>query len=101
MPNRDVWSADRESGGSMREVKSNLRLFPGITVKDHEPNVMLDLAKEGALQSVVILGHDNDGEFFFSSNKADGGEVLWLLEMAKKQLLEIAEPGTRDETGAG
>lgn len=71
-------------------MSSNLRLFPGITVNDHDPDVMLELAK-GSLSSVVVLGYDKEGGFFFSSNLADGGAVVWLLELAKKQLLEIAE----------
>ena len=40
--------------------------------------------------AVVVLGWDAEGELFFASNKADGGEVIWLLEMAKKRLLEIS-----------
>lgn len=40
------------------------------------------------MQSLVICGYDVDGEFYFASNKADGGDVLWLLELAKKRLME-------------
>jgi hypothetical protein len=65
-----------------------LKLFPGITTKDHDPDVMLQLAR-GELAEVVIIGWDHDGELFFSSNVADGGSVLWLIEKAKKMLLEI------------
>lgn len=68
----------------------NLRLFPGIVTKDHDSDVMLKLAA-GELNEVVIVGWDKKGELFFSSNVADGGTVLWLLEKAKKRLLEIGE----------
>lgn len=71
-------------------MASNLRLFPGVTTKDHDPDVMLRLA-QGQLTEVVILGTDKDGELFFSSNVADGGSVLWLMEKAKKALLEICD----------
>lgn len=67
---------------------SNLRLFPGITVKDHDPDVMLRLA-QGQLTEVVILGFDKNGELFFSSNVADGGTVLWLMEKAKLMLMKV------------
>lgn len=72
-------------------MSANLRLFPGVTVLDHQPDVMLELAKRAELAEVVILGFDKAGEFFFSSNKADGGAVLWLLELARSQLMKAAE----------
>lgn len=71
-------------------MTSNLRLFPGITTKDHDPDVMLRLA-QGQLDEVVIVGFDKNGELFFSSNVADGGSVLWLLEKAKKMLMELGD----------
>ena len=40
---------------------------------------------------VVVLGWDKGQELYFASSIADGGEVIWLLEMAKKRLLEAAE----------
>lgn len=70
-------------------MSGELRLFPGITDKDHDPDVMLRLA-QGRLQSVVILGFDKDGQLFFSANEADGGGVLWLLEKAKMMLLNAS-----------
>lgn len=52
---------------------------------------MLEMAKNAQLDEVVILGFDKDGEFFFSSNKADGGAVLWLLEMARHSLIKLTD----------
>jgi hypothetical protein len=72
-------------------TNSNLKLFPGITTLDHDASVMLELAKNAKLSGVVIVGWDEHGELFFSSNKADGGDVLWLLEKAKRMLLEIGD----------
>ena len=40
---------------------------------------------------VLVMGYDDDGSFFFKSSIADGGEVLWLLELAKKRLMEVGE----------
>jgi len=42
----------------------------------------------GKLSSVVILGYTTDDDLYFASSLADGGDVLWLLEKAKKLLLE-------------
>ena len=71
---------------------SKLCLFPVVTYLDHDPNVMLELAKNGDLKEVVILGFDKAGDFFFSASKSGGPDVLWLLELAKKQLLEMGDP---------
>ena len=48
-------------------------------------------AAEDQLESVVLLGYNKEGEEYFASTIADGGEVIWLLERAKKKLLEITE----------
>ena len=40
------------------------------------------------LRDVVIIGWTEDGQHYFNSTYASGPECLWLLEMAKKELLE-------------
>lgn len=69
---------------------SNVRIFTGITPFDMPPDQMLEAAI-GALDSVIIIGYAKDGEEFFSSSLADGGDVLWLLERTKSKLLSIPE----------
>lgn len=61
--------------------------FRGITKLDLPPDRILEDAV-GKLQGVVILGYTKDGDEFFASSYADGGNVLWLLERLKKQLLD-------------
>lgn len=63
--------------------------FHGITKLDIPVSKTLKFAKEANLQCAVVIGFDDNGEFYFASSKADGGYVIWLLEMAKKKLLEI------------
>jgi len=36
---------------------------------------------------------DKDDDFYFASSKSDGRDIIWLLEHAKKKLLEITEDG--------
>ena len=50
---------------------------------------VLRKAQEEKLSEVVVIGWDEDGEAYFASSVADGGEVLWMLELAKKRLLEV------------
>ena len=62
--------------------------LPVITRLDSDPDRVLTKAL-GHCESVVILGYDKQGDEYFASSLADGGEVLWLLERLKKQLLEV------------
>lgn len=42
----------------------------------------------GSMQGVVVMGWDAEGDLYFASSYADGGLVLWLMELAKKRLME-------------
>lgn len=55
------------------------------------PEKILKKALEKDLTSCVVIGYDADGGFWFASSDADGGGVLWLLELAKQKLFESAE----------
>jgi hypothetical protein len=57
-----------------------------ITRLDIPVDRVLEAASE-VLESVVVIGWDNNEEFYFASSIADGPDVLWLLEHAKKGLL--------------
>lgn len=84
-----------------RRVRNGVALLDGT-----EPNVVgsgvltrLDLpvarilAQAGlqGLTEVAVVGFDADGDFYFAGSQADGGDALWLLEIAKKRLLEIGD----------
>lgn len=69
-------------------MSDNVVMFDGITKLDMPPDRILEKALGANLVSVVILGYDSDGEEYFCSSVADGGEVVWLLERAKMKLLE-------------
>ena len=62
--------------------------FPGITSLDLPPDRVLREAI-GKLDGVVVMGYEKgeDGEEYFASSYADGGDVLWLLARCKKKLL--------------
>jgi hypothetical protein len=62
-----------------------------LTHLDLPVDRILKAALEKGLAEVVIIGFDDDGEFYFAASKADGGDVLWLLELAKKKLLEVGD----------
>lgn len=58
-----------------------------VTRLDLPPDRILDAAK-GKLESVAVIGWDKDGEAYYSTSLADGGDLLWLLEKFKLALLE-------------
>lgn len=49
---------------------------------------LLQKAIDGAVTNVVIIGYDPEGELWFASSDADCRAVLWLMERAKKLLLD-------------
>ena len=67
---------------------NNVVMFNGVTRLDLPADRILDQAK-GQCASVLVIGWANDGSTYFASSLADGGDVLWLLEGCKKQLLEV------------
>jgi len=69
-------------------LADNVSLFPGVTANAYEPNIMLEAATRAGLTDVIIIGWDKDGELFFSASNGNGPEALWLIEQAKRALLE-------------
>jgi len=62
----------------------------GLTKLDLPIDRVLDDAK-GELEGVILIGYDKEGEEYFASTYADGGEILWLIERLKKRLLETPD----------
>lgn len=60
-----------------------------ITRLNIPPEGIVAAHEERPLKSIVLIGWDENEEFCFASSLADGAEVLWLLELAKKKLLDI------------
>lgn len=61
------------------------------------PEKILNKSLGKNLTSVVVIGYDSEGGFYFASSDADGGGVLWLLELAKQKLFESAESYREDQ----
>lgn len=62
-----------------------------ITRLDIPPDRVIEALKAANLKSIVVIGYQEDGEFYFASNKADGGDVLWALQQAIHRLIETAQ----------
>lgn len=68
---------------------ANIIPLGNITKLDLPTDRVLEQCKSHCSDGVVVLGFGDNGEFYFASSIADGGSVIWLLEQAKKKLLEI------------
>ena len=69
---------------------SNIHILQQITRLDLPPDRILEGAMD-KLQGVVVLGYKENGTSYFASSYADGGTVIWLMEQAKKRLLDMAD----------
>ena len=61
--------------------------FPGTTTVHEPAEKLLEKAKDWGLHDALVLGQA-DGQFMFGGNMGDSAEILWLLELAKKQILD-------------
>lgn len=69
---------------------SNVVEFGGVTRLDIPADRILAAAQDTALTDVLVIGYRDDGSFYFASSVADGGDALWLLELAKRRLFQAA-----------
>jgi len=70
-------------------MADNIIPLGNITRLDYPTDRVLDECKGHCSVGVVIAGWDDDGQLCFASSIADGGDVLWLLERAKQELMEV------------
>jgi len=71
--------------------QDNVHHFNGISRLPLPPANVLAWAMEANLKSAVIVGWTSDGDLYFASSEPDGGECLWIMELAKKRLLEMGD----------
>ena len=61
--------------------------FPGLTFGRIEPDAILE-ANKGKFKEVLLIGLDEDDEDAVASSTGDLRTCLWMLERAKKFILE-------------
>ena len=65
--------------------------WPHVTRLPTSVSTILENAGEADLAEIVIVGFTKNGEEYFGSSEADGGNVLWCLERAKHKLLTFPD----------
>jgi len=76
-------------------MTDNVVDFGGLSKLDLDPDRLLKKAI-GRMDQVVIIGYDKDGEEYFATSQADGGETLWHLQRAIHRLMNIADKMAND-----
>lgn len=59
------------------------------TTLDLPAERILSKALDADLDTAIVVGYDKDGDLYFASTTADGGNVLWLFEKAKLALFGV------------
>ena len=71
----------------MSDKEDKVVNFSGITRLDIPPERILRGALKRDLESVVVMGWTKDGDTYFASGMADGGDVMWLMRKCEQVLL--------------
>ena len=78
-------------------MSENIVPFHGITKRPLSPETVLAGAIETDLRDVLVLGWQGD-DLYVAASHSKVGELLILMEMAKRQLLDNLPPATDDLT---
>lgn len=60
-----------------------------MTKAEHRPDDILDMAKGKGLTDVLVVGYLN-GDAFISASTSDVERVVFLLELAKRRMMDLA-----------
>lgn len=63
------------------------------TTQDIPAERVIEGALAEGLESVVVLGFHESGEFYFGANKADVAHVLFALKWAEHRIMEAVDDG--------
>ena len=67
---------------------SNVIELPVVTTLDIPPERILNKALDAGLKEVMVIGTAEDGSLYFCASFGDGGNVLWLMERTKIELIK-------------
>ena len=62
-----------------------------VTTLDLPAEKVLVAAIAHDLKEAVVIGTREDGSLYFAGTSSDGPQVLWLLERARRKLMDIVD----------
>lgn len=69
-------------------MTDNIISFPRLNSEDIPVDRLLEQALSEDLQSVLLIGKDKNGDYFLSSSDVDIKNMLWLIEVLKREIME-------------
>lgn len=85
--------------GIEMKLPENVIELSVVTAVDIPIDRILRRAGEANLSQVLVLGYEQDGELYTAASFASGPEMLWMLRMAEKRLIEIGDPVEASSVG--
>lgn len=73
-------------------MSAEVIILPVVTRLDVPVDRVVNDKVATELASAVVVGYDQNGDFYFASSIASGPEVVWLFELAKRELLKVGKP---------
>ena len=70
--------------------------FTGATTADLDADDILE-ANKNVYESFVLVGYTKNGEERMVTTTGDAAMIIWLLERAKKIVLESADPNDDED----
>ena len=64
--------------------------FPGKTLHDIDPDLVVDNAPRG-MQHTMVIGRKADGQFYFATSSGDLTKINFLLDWCKKVVMDHAD----------
>lgn len=71
-------------------MNDNVCMFTGETYLDIPSDRILKSAIDENIENVIVLGRDPEGRLYFAASSGDVAEILLMLEVAKRDLLDEA-----------
>lgn len=67
--------------------EGNIKFLPVVTKLEVPVDRVIASAVDANLQDILIIGFDEQGDFYFASSNPNGPDTLWLLELARVRLM--------------
>ncbi len=68
-------------------VENEFKELGGITVKNVDPDKILEGAMK-KLTTVIVIGEEASGELYVATSNADVGDLILFMERVKKRILD-------------
>lgn len=65
--------------------------------RNRSPEELEQIVRDDGCEEVLVLAYDSEGEFVLRSSGMSNKDALWLLEEAKRKIMDTTSLGLEDE----